>query len=169
MFVNQAIWLGAGALAATALVQIVEGLSLKNLFSPIRRFWLLFVFIAAVYLFLSYGRRYEQLPFLTHEGVTETVVQWLRLWTWLQLSMLLAVFRFHAVFMACLQRLFPRHTTTIEAAMLALEHLPSVIETGKHSRRFSLNRLVRSPAMELRSNLAGIHEDIVQLLKQRTR
>jgi heptaprenyl diphosphate synthase len=119
------------AVAASCIVQIQLKGSIKAFIKPASGFWVLFVFIAAVDLFFSYGTRIENIPFITNEGVDATVKQWLRLWTWLQVSSILSYFNFHAVMLQTLSRIFPRHQETIFAGVLALEYFPGIAEDSK--------------------------------------
>jgi len=95
------------------------------------RFWVLFAFVACVNIFFSYGARIEGVPFLTREGLDLTIWQWLRLWTWLQVSAILSHFNFHAVMLEVLSKVFPGHRETLFAGVLALEYFPGIAEDGK--------------------------------------
>jgi heptaprenyl diphosphate synthase len=121
----------ASAVAASLIVQVQLKGSLKAFFKPLSGFWVLFVFIACVDLFFSYGARIEKLPFITHEGVDATLKQWLRLWTWLQVSSILTYFNFHTVMLQTMRKIFPGHQETIFAGVLALEYFPGIAEDSK--------------------------------------
>lgn len=97
------------AAGASLIVQIIRKGSMEAFVKPLSGFWVLFVFIACVNLFLSYGARVESVPFLTREGLHLTLLQWLRLWTWLQVSFILSHFNFHSVVLHSLGRVFRRH------------------------------------------------------------
>jgi heptaprenyl diphosphate synthase len=131
VFSNSYAVLCASAVGASCIVQIQLKGSIKAFIKPASGFWVLFVFIAAVDLFFSYGTRIENIPLITHEGVDATVKQWLRLWTWLQVSSILSYFNFHAVMLQTLSRIFPRHQETIFAGVLALEYFPGIAEDSK--------------------------------------
>ena len=131
VFSNSYTVLCACALGASCIVQIQHKGSVKAFIKPVTGFWVLFVFIAAVDLFFSYGTRIENIPFITNEGVDAAVKQWLRLWTWLQVSSILSYFNFHAVMLQTLSRIFPRHQESIFAGVLALEYFPGIAEDSK--------------------------------------
>ncbi|HUI90925.1 MAG TPA: Gx transporter family protein [Chitinivibrionales bacterium] len=146
----------ACAVAASLIVQIQLKGSIKAFFKPMSGFWVLFVFIACVDLFFSYGTRIEIIPFVTHEGVDATLKQWLRLWTWLQVSSILSYFNFHAVMLQTLRAIFKRHDETIFAGVLALEYFPGIAEDGK---RFIKNKIAvifgRKEEKILKNSLEG--------------
>jgi heptaprenyl diphosphate synthase len=121
----------ASAVAASCIVQIQLKGSIKAFIKPVSGFWVLFIFIACVDLFFSYGTRIENVPFITNEGLDATLKQWLRLWTWLQVSSILSYFNFHAVMLQTLSRIFRRHQETIFAGVLALEYFPGIAEDSK--------------------------------------
>ena len=131
VFSNSITVLCASAAGASIIAQIQLKGSLKAFLKPVSGFWVLFVFIACVNLFFSYGTRIENVPFVTSEGVDATVKQWLRLWTWLQVSSILSYFNFHAVMLQTLRRIFPGHQETIFAGVLALEYFPGIAEDSK--------------------------------------
>jgi heptaprenyl diphosphate synthase len=131
VFLNSNTMLCASAAGASIIVQFLLKGSLKAFIKPVSGFWVLFVFIACVNLFFSYGTRIENIPFVTNEGVDATVKQWLRLWTWLQVSSILSYFNFHAVMLQALRRIFPGHKETIFAGVLALEYFPGIAEDSK--------------------------------------
>ena len=67
--------LAASAAAASVLaVAVAERGKLSVLFYPIGRFWLLFVFVAVMNIFFSYGRSAFGLSFVTQDGLRETVL-----------------------------------------------------------------------------------------------
>jgi heptaprenyl diphosphate synthase len=131
VFTESGFVLAACACGATLIVQVARKGSRAAFFAPLTSFWLLFVFVACVNLFFSYGTRIERFPLFTHEGVDLTVLQWLRLWTWLQLSFVFSYFNFHAVMLSMLQRLFPRHRSTLFAGVLGLEYFPAIASESR--------------------------------------
>jgi hypothetical protein len=100
------------------------------------RFWFLFLFIAGINLFFSYGTRISALPFLTYEGLGETAAQVLRLWTWLQISLLLNRLDCNRVLFTMLKEIFPKHAGTLLSGLVALEYFADVLEfvKGKEAR-----------------------------------
>jgi heptaprenyl diphosphate synthase len=131
VFTDSLVALAGAAAGATLITQVVQRGSLSALVKPLRRFWVLFLFVACVNVFFSYGTRVEGLPFLTREGISLTVEQWLRLWTWLQVSAILFHFRFDAVMFDALSFVFGKHHETLFAGVLALEYFPWIAEDSK--------------------------------------
>jgi hypothetical protein len=131
MFTNSLFALCASACGASVTAAVARKGSVSALLRPITGFWALFVFIALVNIFFSYGTRVDGIPFVTHEGARLTTDQWLRLWTWLQASVILARFNFHAVMLQTLRRIFRRHHETLLAGVLALEYFPAVAESSR--------------------------------------
>jgi heptaprenyl diphosphate synthase len=140
----------AAACGATAVVQVQRKGSLKALVSPLSSFWVLFAFIAFINLFFSYGVRIERFPLFTHEGVDQTVRQWLRLWTWLEVSFLFSYFNFHAVMFSVLARLFPGHRSTLFAGVLGLEYFPAIAGDSRAYAKKAVTSFVRRPLGTLR-------------------
>ncbi|MBN1128539.1 MAG: Gx transporter family protein [Chitinispirillaceae bacterium] len=132
------------------------------LFVPLKRFWALFLFIALIYLVFPYGTRFERLSFLTHESVTSTLQQWLRLYTWLELSFVLMKFRFHVVLFAALSKIFRRQQITLSAGLLAFEHFPLVAQTGKKRGRGFFWRLIRHPAKSAGEAIGVLYDEMAE-------
>ncbi|HMD69410.1 MAG TPA: Gx transporter family protein [Chitinivibrionales bacterium] len=131
VFTNSIAALAGAAAGATLIAQVILKGSWSALAKPLSRFWVLFAFVACVNVFFSYGARIEGLPFLTREGIDLTIGQWLRLWTWLQVSAILFYFRFDAVMFDALSTLFRKHHETLFAGVLALEYFPGIAEDSK--------------------------------------
>jgi heptaprenyl diphosphate synthase len=131
VFTDSTLALGASALGVSLIAQAASKGSLSAFLKPLTRFWVLFAFVACVNIFFSYGARIEGVPFLTREGLGLTIRQWLRLWTWLQVSAILSHFNFHAVMLQVLSKVFPGHRETLFAGVLALEYFPGIAEDSK--------------------------------------
>jgi heptaprenyl diphosphate synthase len=144
VFLDSKTMLGVCAICASLLVQVQKKGSLQALVRPVTGFWVLFLFIACINLFFSYGTYLAQVPFLTREGVDLTLKQCLRLWTWLEISFLLSYFNFHSVMFASLRSLFPAHKETIFSGLLALEYFPAIAEESKTYAKKSLAKAVSS-------------------------
>lgn len=101
------------------------------------RFWFLFLFIAGINLFFSYGTRIQALPFLTREGIDETLAQVFRLWTWLETSLILNRLDCNRILFSLLKKLFPHRAETLLSGLIALEHFADVLDfvKGKDARR----------------------------------
>jgi hypothetical protein len=128
VFIDDRLTLVILALLITMCVQIILGGSIQAFFFPIRRFWLLFLFVACLLLFLPYGKKVPWAPWFTDEGVHATVKQWLRLWTWLQISFIFAYFKLHAVIFRALDFFFKSHKSTLYSGLLAVEDFPGVFD-----------------------------------------
>jgi heptaprenyl diphosphate synthase len=150
----------------TLLSQVFSRFSLKTLLYPLR-FWPLFLFIAFVYLFFSYGTRVNYFPAVTHEGIQETIAQIFRLWAWLQTGYLLARFHFHISFFGLLKRIFPGHKETLLAGLLALEYFPEVIRFAKSSKGIGNLNFLKSPLKSTDQFLLRMRTQILLLLEQR--
>jgi hypothetical protein len=131
VFTDSLAALAGAAAGATLIAQVVQKGSLSALVKPLTRFWVLFLFVACINVFFAYGTRVEGLPFLTREGIGLTIEQWLRLWTWLQVSAVLFHFRFDAVMFDALSAIFKNHHETLFAGVLALEYFPGIAEDSK--------------------------------------
>jgi hypothetical protein len=152
----------AGAAAATA--QLLTRGTLRRLLQPITKFWLLFVFVACLHLFFSYGTYLPYLPFITREGATLTLQQWLRLWTWLELSCVLRYFNFEAVVFGALSRLFPGRQETLYAGILALDFFPEVIRKIQIKTRSHWRVVVRHPIRGSEKALRAIYLTVIAIM-----
>ena len=162
---NIYILLGIAAII-TFLSLVFNRFSIKTLFYPLR-FWPLFLFIAFVYLFFSYGTRINFLPCVTQEGIQETIAQFLRLWTWLQTGYLLSRFHFHISFFGLLKRIFPGHKETLLAGLLALEYFPEVITFAKSREGIGNLNFLKSPLISIDQFLLRMRSHILILLEKR--
>lgn len=152
------------ALAITLIVQIMNRGSLSMLLYPFTRFWMLFLFIGLLYLFFSFGTRVDGFSWITREGVIATVTQWLRLFSWIQLSFILTRLRFHQVFFGALTRLFPGHGQTLFAGMLSLEIFPQLFAlTQKSIGRLRISHLAR-PRTAMQGALKRLHSDVLSCI-----
>jgi heptaprenyl diphosphate synthase len=159
VFTGSIIVLGVSACGATIIAQVRNHrVSLKLLFAPLSSFWVLFVFIACVNIFFSYGTRIERLPFITHEGLDVTVRQWLRLWTWLEVSFILSYFNFHAVMLSMLQKLFPHHRSTLFAGVLCLEYFPAIASYSKAYAKKAISSFFKDPFGKMRRFMSKMRE-----------
>jgi heptaprenyl diphosphate synthase len=164
VFIDSPVSLGFCALTSAIIVQALCGGSIRTLLLPFTRFWLLFLFIACVHLFMSYGTRISSLPFLTDQGIRLTGLQWLRLWTWLELSFILTYFQFHKVVLQGLRALFPRHLSTLYAGVLALEYFPSTLSAIRKKSKGRLSRLLRHPFSGMRIGMEHLYTEVVTLM-----
>ena len=151
------------ACAAIAVLSLCKG-RVSLLVAPLHRFWALFLFIALMYCILPYGTRLDRWSFLTHEGVTATLQQWLRLYAWLELSFILARFRFHVVLFAMLSRLFWRREVTLTAGLLAFEYVPLVADAGRKRGKGFFGNLIRHPLLTAKQGISGLYDEIVERL-----
>lgn len=146
----KSLWiLIASIFLITIATQLICGFSLKKILYPFR-FWALFLFIAIVYLFFSYGTRIHGLPFITREGLFETAAQFLRLWIWLEASFLLHHFQFHTFFFRVLKWLFPSHIATFSAGLLSLEYFPEMIRFSRSKESRDGLNFTKNPISSLR-------------------
>ena len=155
VFVKSLWFLIISLFIITIAIQLFLGFSVKKIFYPLR-FWALFLFIAIVYLFFSYGTRIHGLPFITREGLYETAAQFLRLWIWLEASFLLHHFQFHAFFFRVLKWLFPSHIATFSAGLLSLEYFPEMIRFSKSKESREGLNFLKNPQVASRIFLERI-------------
>jgi hypothetical protein len=166
MWVESLAPLAWHAAATTILVQLVARGSLRAFLAPISSFWLLLLMVAAIHLFFTYGRSIPGVPLVTYEGVSESVRQLLRLWTWLQLSQVLKKSGFGAWTMALLGKLLPRRTETLAAGVLALEFFPETLAWARQAAGPAIRALVRSPRTAVHSFAADLHRDLLRKLEE---
>jgi hypothetical protein len=155
VFVKSFWILIAAILLVTISTQLICGFSVKYILYPFR-FWALFLFIAIVYLFFSYGTRINGLPLITREGLDETVAQFLRLWIWLEASFLLHHFQFHTFFFRVLKWLFPSHIATFSAGLLSLEYFPEMISFSRSKESRDGLNFMKNPINSLHIYLERI-------------
>jgi heptaprenyl diphosphate synthase len=111
---------------------------------PVRRFWPLFTFVGVMYLFFSYGRTVAGISFVTYEGAREALLQWLRLWTWIELSLVLSRMGFNRLVLHAAARVLPFGRDTVVAAVLALELFPAFVGLLKpHAKTAGNGRFLR--------------------------
>ncbi len=162
--INDAAVLAFLAICGTVLTQAVHKGSLRLLLSPITRFWPLFLFIGVVHGLLSYGTRIEGVPLVTYEGARLTFAQWLKLWTWIELSFSLTYFNFHRVVFDLLKRFFPQNRTALFAGVLALEYFPSIVGVVREKSRGVFLRCARHPIKGVRAGFAFVQREIQRRL-----
>jgi hypothetical protein len=151
-------------LSVTSAVQIICGFSIKKAIHPLK-FWPFFLFIAIVYLFFSYGTRIHGLPIVTVEGVSETSLQFLRLWIWLEISLILTHLRFHIVFFSLLKKLFPSGSTIFSAGLIALEYFPEMIHFSRSHESLAGLNFFRNPLKSLELYIKRQVEKIASILE----
>ncbi|MBD3347515.1 MAG: hypothetical protein GF401_20860 [Chitinivibrionales bacterium] len=152
------------AAGTTIAVQFIVKGSIKVLISPITKFWLLFIFIGALHLFFSFGTRIESVPFVTHEGVHAALTQWLRLWTWLQLSFALTHVKFHYALFSGLRKLFRGKEYALDAGVLAVELFPHIPDLVRKETIPLFKGLFRSPIHSFRRFFMVVYRDIESLI-----
>lgn len=160
VFVDSIIILLASVFSITIIVQIIHKGSVYALLFPIKRFWMLFLFIAILHSFFTYGTKYQSIPFITHEGVQRAIVQWLRLWVWLETSFVFFHFKFHTAVLHGLQILFSAQKTTVYAGLLAAEYFPSVLEMVQKKSVMFLKLLITNPSQVIQQLFEGVVEII---------
>jgi heptaprenyl diphosphate synthase len=137
------------AIGISICVQLICGISLRKFLYPLK-FWLFFLFISIIYLFFSYGKKINGIPFITIEGLIETGNQFLRLWFWLQTSQLLTHFRFHSFFFSLLSRAFPSSASIFNASLLALEIFPDVLNFSRSKDTFRNLNFLKHPFISIK-------------------
>jgi heptaprenyl diphosphate synthase len=156
--------LGVVALATTAAVIGAAGGNLRSALYPVSRFWLLFLFVAVMDVFFSYGHSAFGVSFVTREGLHETAVQWLRLWTWIELSTILGRIGFNRIVLETAVRRLPFGRATLAASLLALELFPAVFELVRKRPNIDLRAALHTPKRLLVRRVMMLHADIVTLV-----
>jgi heptaprenyl diphosphate synthase len=148
------------ALLMTGSVQVILGPSVQNFFFPIRRFWLLFIFVACLLLFLPYGKRVPWAPWITYEGLEATIHQWLRLWIWLQISYMFTYFRLHTVVFRVLSFLFRPYTSTLYSGLLAVEDFPGIFDLLRKRISMEIRAMLRHPVDTSKNAIRRAFHDV---------
>lgn len=161
VFIEARSILVLSAIIITIMVQLLLKGSLSALFFPIRRFWLLFLFIGILHSFFTYGTRINGIPLITREGVINTITQWLRLWAWLQTTFIFFHFKFHLVALQGLQKVFSGYRSTIFAGLLAVEYFPSVVDMVRSRVKELLRTLFRKPSQLIAELFSGVVDIII--------
>ena len=169
VFIDNLFVLLVLAVLVSFFVQVIKHGSIQALLSPIRRFWLFFIFIACLLLFLPYGKKIEWAPLFTYEGVKATAEQWLRLWTWLQISFIFSYFKFHAVIFRALDFLFKSHKTTLYAGLLAVEDFPGVFDLIRKRITMESRSMLRHPITTSKNVFKMAYHDITEYIISRHR
>jgi heptaprenyl diphosphate synthase len=162
LLIESKIWLGILALVITFSVQITFKGSLKKLLYPVR-FWSLFLFIAFMYLFFSYGTRINGIPFMTVEGLEFTLNQCLRLWIWLQTGLLLSLVQFHDFFFSIMKKAFPKSASTLNAGLYAIEFFPDIVSFSKSKEARKGLQFFKKPHYSFTIFFNRVMEQIVKL------
>jgi heptaprenyl diphosphate synthase len=161
VFVTDLTVLILSAVIITIIVQTVLKGSLHAFFFPIKRFWLLFLFIGVLHSFFTYGIRINGIPFITREGVVNTVTQWLRLWAWLETTFIFFHFTFHLLALRGLQKIFSGYRSTIYAGLLAVEFFPSTVDMVRSRAKGLLKTLFTKPTQVIAELFTGVVDIIV--------
>jgi heptaprenyl diphosphate synthase len=165
VFLHAPAFLGVAAAAATILAVAAARGNLAMLVYPVARFWLLFAFIGIMDTFFSYGRTAFGLSFVTHEGLRETGLQWLRLWTWIELSAVLASIQFNRAVLSAAVRHVPFGRTTLTASLFALELFPAVFDLLRKRPKIDARAVFRDPKGSVKSTIERLYGDIVTLIE----
>jgi uncharacterized membrane protein len=118
------------ALAVTGAASVVRRSPVTVVRDVTTRFWPLFLFIAFINFLEPVGTFFIGVPFLTHEALSDTVQQWLRLWCWLALAPVLTAAGFEMVFFALLSGLFKEYGATLSAGAFSLVHFGSTFSAA---------------------------------------
>ncbi|MDR2579114.1 MAG: Gx transporter family protein [Chitinispirillales bacterium] len=163
MFVNNFFVLTIAAILFSLTAVMINPKKPAVFFYPVK-FYMLFIFIAATYLFFSYGARLDLLPFLTRDGLFSFVKQSLRLWCWLQTVHIFKKFKFHELFMGALQKFFPGKKETLAAGMIALKHFPEITRLAKSKTKIPITALLLKPKMVLTEYMNSINSRIALIV-----
>ncbi len=168
MFIDAIHILLAIALAVTVAVRLTVPFETSTLLFPVRRFPMMFLFVACFHLFPAYGEKIPWLPLISWEGAVATLVQVLRLWTWLQLSLLMTYTRSHILIFKTLGLFFRPHARTFYAGLLAVEHFPAVFESIRKRAAVGFHPFLRHPAAVSKNLLHQTFQDVSDHVTTRT-
>jgi heptaprenyl diphosphate synthase len=161
IFIDNTYFLLISAVSITIFVQYLVKGSFSFLFLPLRRFWLMFLFIGTLNLFFTYGENiYPFLP-VTYEGIDKTLTLWVKLWTWLQTSTVFYHYKFHIFLFQGLQKIFSQYRSTLLAGLLAAEYFPAVIDIVRSDSKKLLKILFVKPMYVLHNIYLEIMKFII--------
>ena len=160
--------LAVAALSASFLAFGAASGNIRVFLFPVMQFWLLFVFIAVMYLFFSYGHTVSGLPFVTYEGLRETMLQWLRLWTWLEISIVLTRLEFNRIALTAAIRWVPFGQATFIASLLALELFPSFVDLLRKQAKIDLKKVLHGSPGSISLVIEKLYEEMVKLVGEGT-
>ncbi len=158
VFIKNKIILFASAVSVVVFVQFLVKGSLDALFFPIKRFWMLFLFIGILHSCFTYGRKIAGFAFITYEGANNTIIQWLRIWIWLEISFIFTYFNFHGALFKGLKKIFFRNRCTLYAGILAIELFPFILNMVRVKARRLLKILVRKPSLVINELFLDVTE-----------
>lgn len=161
VFISNVLFLSITALFITVFIQFLKKGSIEALIFPAKRFWMLFLFIGVFHSFFTFGTRYPGIPLVTHEGLENTIIQWLRLWAWLETSYIFIYFNFHAVLLKALQKMFHGNRSTLYAGLLAVEYFPAVVDYVRSKSGKLLKLLFVKPLHVVTELFQGVVDIVV--------
>ncbi len=144
------------------VVQSVLRFNLKPLILPFKRFWIIFVAIACMNIFYTYGRVIPYFPFLTFEGLNNTLIQWIRIYTWLQVTYLFLHFNTHLFIFGILKKYFPNNGSMLAAGIESVEYFPIVLDMMSKKSWDYFKMLFKKPkrvVMELLQTMIEIQDE----------
>jgi uncharacterized membrane protein len=162
--VNNVAAVCIAAAIATLLALVMAGGKIAAVFFPVTRFWLLFVFVAAMDLFFSYGKTVAGIPFITADGARAALLQCLRLWTWIELSSILTRLEFNRIVLQSAARRLPFGKQTFAAAVMSFELFPAFIDLLRGSMKINFREAVKNPRGIVDSTIKGMYSDIQKLI-----
>ncbi len=163
------VLLAVAASSFTLISLLIQKGKIAVLLYPLKFYWI-FLFIGFLHLFFSFGTRLEHIPFITSEGLQKAVIQWIRLWAWLQATHIFKRFRFHDIFFSVLGRAFPNKSSTLDAGIMALELFPETVAGAKkNSAGRPITSLFTKPAATLRNYVQEMNQKIGELISEKNR
>lgn len=153
LFVKSITILTGLAVFVIGFVQMILKFNLQPLLLPFKRFWLIFVAVACMNLFFSYGTVVPQIPILTFEGIKETAIQWIRIFTWLQVTYLFLHFNTHLYIFHILKNKFPNNGTMLAAGIESVEYFPIVLDMMRKKTWHYLKLIVSKPKIAVQELL----------------
>lgn len=156
IFVNNIKILIALMVSTIITVQIILKFDMKPIILPVKRFWMIFIAIAFMNLFYSYGKVIPGLKFVTYDSVNTTITQWIRIYTWLQVTFLFLHFNTHLLIFKFFQKRFPNNTTMLAAGLESVEYFPIVLDVIRKDAVKTIKLIAKSPQIAISSLLTSI-------------
>jgi hypothetical protein len=93
------------------------------------------------------------------------VLQWLRLWAWLEISLVLLKLDFNRIVLAAAAGTVPFGRDTFVAALFALELFPAFVGLLRPWQKADKSRLIiRDPAGKTAASIGKLYGDILRLV-----
>ncbi|MBN1981685.1 MAG: Gx transporter family protein [Chitinivibrionales bacterium] len=152
------IWLGV----TLFVVLRIQNWALSVLWYPLHQFGLLFIVVGTMSVFFTPGTVLFGLSWMTVEGMYDACIQLVKLYIWIQTSLIFHHWAFHDYLLEALKKLFARHHETIMSGVLSTYYFPSVVHLIQSKAVPTLKVLFSKPT----DTLAGLISDVYRILEK---